>query len=227
MKRVDQELIVHQWCADIEPDFDGIGRILGNNPYVFDKSKQFGIVIPNEVYIPYNSQVTIYSKNAFWGIYLPISVNGRVSDIWRGYILQSILYHIKFQFNNNAKLTINDDIKKRLNKWFLIYLPSLVVQNRNEHSNLADFNAEIPVYEQTPGLLKFLRNNIKFNGVAKLLSKYDNDLTKLNDISVLLFQMILDIYINLYEYGVIGLNDVNGIKGFITDMYTIGYTINI
>ena len=31
-----------------------------------------------------------YCRRAFFALYLPISINGRVSDIWRSYIAQTI-----------------------------------------------------------------------------------------------------------------------------------------
>jgi hypothetical protein len=51
------------------------------------------IQIPNNVITPYNAQATIHFYAAFWALYLPISVSGRVSDIWRSFIAQAFFKH--------------------------------------------------------------------------------------------------------------------------------------
>jgi len=40
--------------------------------------------------VPYNAQATIHFYDAFWALLLPVSVAGRVSDIWRSYIAQAL-----------------------------------------------------------------------------------------------------------------------------------------
>eukprot|EP00957_Ditylum_brightwellii_P182769 13921273-Ditylum_brightwellii.AAC.1 len=52
------------------------------------------LLIPSSSYAPYNAQATTHLYNAFWGLYLPISVPGRVTDIWRSYITQRIMKDI-------------------------------------------------------------------------------------------------------------------------------------
>jgi len=52
------------------------------------------IQIPNDVISPYNAQATIHFYAAFWALYLPISVPGRVSDIWRSFVAQAFFKHL-------------------------------------------------------------------------------------------------------------------------------------
>ena len=46
-----------------------------------DLGQQY-IVVSNEV----------ASQEAFWGLLLPVTVHGRVSDIWRAYLTQKLLW---------------------------------------------------------------------------------------------------------------------------------------
>ena len=39
-----------------------------------------------------NGQATIFGKAALWGMILPITVHGRVSDIWRSYFTRRIIW---------------------------------------------------------------------------------------------------------------------------------------
>ena len=75
---------VQQSLADGHPDIDGIHR-LTRTPlmFSFDARTPFaGLYGPDGVYSPYNAQATLHEQSAFWGMLLPVSVHGRVSDIW-------------------------------------------------------------------------------------------------------------------------------------------------
>ena len=75
---------------------------------------------------PYNAQATIFFPSGYWSLYLPVTVAGRVSDIWRSYFAQALFRRIGVDFG---------------------FLPRpIVVQDRNVHSYEADFQAEIPLY---------------------------------------------------------------------------------
>jgi hypothetical protein len=52
------------------------------------------IVILNpifELFSRYNAQATLHLQPALWSLVLPVTVHGRVSDIWRGYITQRLM----------------------------------------------------------------------------------------------------------------------------------------
>ena len=92
---------------------------------------------------PYNAQATIFFPSGFWSLYLPISVAGRVSDIWRSYFAQALFKRIGVHLG---------------------FLPRpLVVQDRNPHSYEADFNAEIPLYTKSSALISYLLKNYVSN----------------------------------------------------------------
>ena len=56
--------------------------ILGNSKSI--------LKIPQNVVTPYNAQATLHFYDAFWALYLPVTVAGRVSDIWRSYFTQAL-----------------------------------------------------------------------------------------------------------------------------------------
>ena len=53
-------------------------------PKSMTKSKPI-FKIPSNVMSPYNAHAVLHFKSAFWALYLPISVDSRISDIWRSY----------------------------------------------------------------------------------------------------------------------------------------------
>ena len=100
---------VLQSLADVEPDVDAIFRKIIGTPVDFRRPPDIServevpkpiLLIPESSFTPYNAQATLHFKRAFFALYLPISVSGRVSDIWRSYIAQAIfkLCHIRVGF---------------------------------------------------------------------------------------------------------------------------------
>ncbi len=125
---------VIQSLADWDPDVDAIYRLTRPLPIIFANHTP-PIVVPTSSYSPYNAQATLHLPSAFWGMLLPITVHGRVTDIWRGYIAQRLM---------------------RLLDLHLVYTPAMVRQVRNPHSYMRDFNSELDLYTRVDALLKFL-----------------------------------------------------------------------
>ena len=86
--------------------------------------------------MPYNAQACLHFYDAMWGMLLPSTVHGRVSDIWRGYMAQRLMW--------NLNLTI-------------AFSAPWVAQYRNVHTALADLAAEQPLYRQSGELISALR----------------------------------------------------------------------
>jgi hypothetical protein len=86
-------------------------------------------------YTPYNAQATTHLINSFWGLYLPISVPGRVTDIWRSYIVQRLMKDVGL---------------------YLVYSQPIVQHKRSPHDYLADFTAEMDLYHKTAKLINHL-----------------------------------------------------------------------
>lgn len=129
---------VVQSLANHDPDMDAIYRLTMPTPFDFNShspSRQLPVMVPKGVRTPFNAQACLWTQNSFWGMLLPITVHGRVSDIWRSYFAQRLM----------------DDIGQ-----VVVFQPPAVIQERNAHSYLADLDAEHQLYAQSGKLVEFL-----------------------------------------------------------------------
>ena len=129
---------VIQSLCNGDPDNDAVFRMTrpDSTKFSFDRSaKSIPLLIPSYAYSPYNAQATTHLYSAFWGLYLPITVPGRVTDIWRSYITQRIMKDIGLH---------------------VLYTPPIVQHERSAHDYLSDFVAERDLYDKTTKLLEFL-----------------------------------------------------------------------
>ena len=55
----------------------------------FDKLSP-AVVLPEGLMCPFNSQNTLFAKEALWATLIPITTSFRVCDIWRGYWVQVV-----------------------------------------------------------------------------------------------------------------------------------------
>ena len=116
---------IQQFLADREPDVDAIYRLVDNKPVFFDRTEK-GVVLPAGVWCPFNSQATLFSKSAFLNLYLPCYVPFRMTDIWRSFVAQIVLW------SNEEMISFHQPI---------------VEQFRNEHDFMLDFLDEVQGYE--------------------------------------------------------------------------------
>ena len=72
-----------------------------------------------------------------WSMFLPTTVHGRVSDIWRSYIAQTL---------------------GKTYGMLSVFMGPIVTQDRNAHNYLADFQSEEPLYERAGVLVEYLLN---------------------------------------------------------------------
>ena len=122
---------VIQSLADHDPDMDAIWRLTRQLPLYFDSGKR--VTVPSGTYSSYNAQATIHY--ALWGTLLPVSVHGRVSDIWRSYIMQRLMH----------------DVGQVVG-----FVSPFVKQIRNAHNYQGDYMSERPLYEKTEALVRVL-----------------------------------------------------------------------
>ncbi|CAD7944598.1 unnamed protein product [Amoebophrya sp. A25] len=125
---------IQQFLADEDPDVDAIFRLTGQLPCRFAE-KRHAVVLPKGQLTPYNAQCVVNLKSAFWALLLPVTVNGRVSDIWRSYIAQKLLW----------------DIDEHV-----AFMPAHVIHDRVFHDYLKDFQSELDLYLKGGALVKFL-----------------------------------------------------------------------
>lgn len=125
---------IQQGLADLDPDVDAIYRLaVADQEILFEPNRT--LALGNGCYCPFNTQNTLFYSEAFPLMLLPIGVHSRITDIWRGYIAQKILW----QLGAN-----------------LLFLSPSVYQIRNEHNLLKDFQQEVPLYTQSQGLIDLL-----------------------------------------------------------------------
>jgi hypothetical protein len=125
-----------QSLADHDPDVDAVYRLTRPLPLVFDQVADLdSLVLPRGTFSPFNAQATLFQPKALWALLLPVTVHGRVSDIWRSYYMQKILWG-----TGQA----------------VAFTTPWVKQCRNVHSYMADFDAEGDLYEKAEGMVSVL-----------------------------------------------------------------------
>lgn len=114
---------IQQGLADQSPDVDAVWRL------VFDRELRFrggpSIHLPPGTWSPFNSQSTWWWPAAYPLMYLPSFCSFRMTDIWRGFVAQRCLW--------------------ALNAGLVFHAPE-VLQQRNPHDLMRDFEDELPGY---------------------------------------------------------------------------------
>jgi hypothetical protein len=114
---------IQQGLADENPDVDAIYRMTQSLPLVFDRGHNY--LLQPGVWCPFNSQNTTWFSEVFQLMYLPSFCTFRMTDIWRSFVAQRILWECDGS---------------------LMFHNATVWQERNEHNLLKDFEQEVPGY---------------------------------------------------------------------------------
>ena len=125
---------VQQGLADENPDVDAIYRLTQPLPVSFNKGAS--IALGENSICPFNSQNTTWFSQVFPLLYLPSYCSFRMTDIWRSFIAQRILWTCG---------------------WPVLFHQSTVRQERNDHSLMADFKDEISGYTQNLEIMQTLQ----------------------------------------------------------------------
>lgn len=112
---------VQQFLADGDPDVDAIYRMLHDLPFRFEGVEP--LVLGAGCWCPFNSQNTVFFPEAFPLLYLPVTCTFRMTDIWRSFVAQRVLWSVGGR---------------------AAFLGATVEQIRNPHDLLRDFEQEIP-----------------------------------------------------------------------------------
>lgn len=116
---------IWQGLADDDPDVDAIYRLTSNQPCFFNDADP--VVLPEGTICPFNSQNTAFRKELFALLYLPTTVTFRFTDILRGLVAQPIMWQAGYELG---------------------FTNATVVQERNPHDLMRDFNSEIPMFQR-------------------------------------------------------------------------------
>lgn len=112
-----------QGLADGDPDVDAIYRLVDNKEVFF--GKRLPIVLDAGTLCPFNSQNTAVRSELFPLLYLPAFVSFRFTDILRGLVAQPIMWAHGYRLG---------------------FTQATVIQVRNPHDYMRDFESEIPCY---------------------------------------------------------------------------------
>jgi len=123
---------VQQFLADGDPDVDAIYRMTIVKETKFEANT---VVLEAGTFCPFNSQNTIFWRDAFPLLYLPAYVSFRMTDIWRSFVAQACLYAM------GKALAFRD---------------ATVFQERNQHSLIKDFRDEVPGYLNNVRIVEIL-----------------------------------------------------------------------
>jgi hypothetical protein len=145
------EVGVWQFLADEDPDVDAIYRLTNNTPIYFNKRAP--LVLNEGVCCPFNSQNTYFRNEVFPLLYLPSTVTFRFTDILRGLVAQPILWAAGYRLG---------------------FGEATVIQKRNPHDYLKDFESEIPGYLLAEQVVLLARQSVSVDCSVKenLLSVY-------------------------------------------------------
>jgi len=134
----DVEIGVWQSIVNNDPDVDAIYRLTDNELIEFEQKEPISLDIGTAC--PFNSQATAFRKELFPLLYLPTTVTFRFTDILRGLIAPPIMW--------NAGYTLG-------------FTAPNVVQERNDHNYLNDFQSEIPCYLLAQKVVNIAKQSIK------------------------------------------------------------------
>jgi hypothetical protein len=114
---------VQQGLADGAPDVDAVWRLVLPGELSFTPGPS--VWLPPGTWCPFNSQSTWWWPAAYPLLYLPAHCSFRMTDIWRGFVAQRCLWELGCG---------------------LVFHAAEVVQHRNVHNLLRDFQDEVPGY---------------------------------------------------------------------------------
>lgn len=142
---------VVQFLVDGNPDVDAIFRLVKGNEIHYRSNPN---ALPIDLFgsfHPINSQGTLWPRKNLCLAYLPATCEFRMTDIWRGYIAQKILY----AHNECVRFTA----------------PKLI-QERNPHDIADDFRGELKGYAEVYTVLRVLNELPQGSKEDMLLEAY-------------------------------------------------------
>lgn len=134
---------IQQGLANGSPDVDAVWRLVLDAPFDFDDGPS--VVLAPGSWCPFNSQSTWWWPEAFPLLYLPSFCSFRMTDIWRSFIAQRCLWELELG---------------------VVFHAAEVVQDRNEHDLMRDFNDEIPGYQRNRELVRVLEDTALLPGIG-------------------------------------------------------------
>ncbi len=137
---------IQQGLANGSPDVDAIWRLVLDRPFDFDDGPS--VLLQPGSWCPFNSQSTWWWPDAFPLLYLPSHCSFRMTDIWRSFVAQRCLWELGLG---------------------VVFHAPEVVQDRNLHDLMRDFNDEIPGYQRNRELATVLADTSLDSGADSVI----------------------------------------------------------
>lgn len=126
---------IQQGLANNSPDVDAVWRLVLDREVTFKNAPS--VLLRPGAWCPFNSQTTWWWPEAYPLLYLPSYCSSRMTDIWRSFVAQRCLWE-----TGNG----------------VVFHAPEVCQERNLHSLVGDFDAEIPGYLRNAEIARALED---------------------------------------------------------------------
>jgi hypothetical protein len=130
---------IQQYLADNDPDVDAVYRLTRKTPLFFDRAAE-AVVLASDTWTPFNSQNTLFYREAFPLLYLPCHVSFRMTDIWRSFVALAALDHHGLS---------------------LAFHAPTMEQVRNAHDLMRDFRDEVVGYLRNREIVETLAATLR------------------------------------------------------------------
>ncbi len=137
---------IQQGLVDGSPDVDAIWRLTQDRPFEFDRGESVFLEAGN--WCPFNSQTTWWWPAAYPLLYIPSHCPFRTCDIWRSFVAERCLWELGSG---------------------LCFHSAEVVQERNQHDLMRDFEDEVAGYrwnKRFTSVLEAVRLDPDANAIA-------------------------------------------------------------
>ncbi|WP_319533719.1 STELLO glycosyltransferase family protein [uncultured Cohaesibacter sp.] len=138
---------IQQGLVDNSPDVDAVWRLLFDRPFDFDRSRQHSVLVPPNVWSPFNTQSTWWWPDAYPLMYIPSHCSFRMCDIWKSFVAQRCLWELGTG---------------------VVYHAPEVIQERNPHDLMKDFADEVPGYLNNRQIAEYLTGTALLPGTQNV-----------------------------------------------------------
>ena len=232
--------VVQQMLANHDPDVDAIFRLTNERGMPFDfLQSQWGkqmdpavgraapsVALPLITYTPFNAQATIIMPGAFFAMLLPYTVHGRVSDIWRSYIMETLITYYSLDSTADYKKTIKtaktgQSTSAASADPCITFTAPHIYHDRNSHNYQLDFNSELPLYMQAESLVSWLsvRQLGEKHSLLDRLTAVGGSVS--GDAELVMADIMMLLYVDLYEAAVVEYDEIAYVQAWLKDLARI------
>jgi hypothetical protein len=241
--------LIH-YVANHFPDVDIIYKMTLTLPLDFPLKGHLPILLPSfsstskkQVYAPYNSKSTIFFSSLFWSLYLPLSVNNHLTDIFRAYITERIVYEINRRnslgSSRSSDITLSNDAVSPVSvssstsnypQFRMIFHSPISIHSHRDlfNENGDSKNASSSSSSDQQDFINinnrdFLRSYSKEYQLYLIVNILVNELSQFRFNTKTIPGMLEEIYIYLYEIGLFQKAEVTAVQSWIKQLIGMKY----